>query len=510
MISNKSRIILLILDGWGYRESKDYNAVKLSNPVNFNNLWDNNPHMLLNASEEWVGLPRGQMGNSEVGHTNIGAGRIVYQDFVKINKAISSGSIKNNAVIMDFIELLKKSTSRIHFLGLVSDGGVHSHIDHLKGLLQWFKDSGVKEAFVHAFTDGRDTPPKSGITYIQELNKYTKSIQYGAIATIAGRYYAMDRDKRWDRVKQAFDAMRFGKGLMAVDPEKAVLQAYGRGETDEFIKPSVIKNIDGTIKDGDGIFLFNFRADRAREISYAFVNNDFNFFDRGKKPEVLFLTMTEYDKSLGVKIAFPQEELTNIFGEVISRKGLKQLRIAETEKYAHVTFFFNGGREKVFKDELRIMVASPKSVPTYDKKPEMSVYEVTEKFKESFIKENVDVVIMNFANPDMVGHTGVLDAAIMACKAVDNCLGEVIKVAKDSNAILLVTADHGNSEQMWDYDTNGPHTAHTTNLVPFIMYNYSAKLTEQIGKLADIAPTMLEMLEIEKPVEMSGESLINR
>jgi 2,3-bisphosphoglycerate-independent phosphoglycerate mutase len=504
----KNRLILLILDGWGYRESKDYNAIKLSNPVNFNNLWDNNPHMLLNASEEWVGLPKGQMGNSEVGHTNIGAGRIVYQDFVKINKAINSGSIKDNAVINAFIDLVKKSTSRIHFLGLLSDGGVHSHIEHLKGLLQFFKDSGVKEAYVHAFTDGRDTPPKSGITYIQELNKYTKTIQYGAIATISGRYYAMDRDKRWDRVKQAFDAMRFGKGAEASDPEKAVLQAYERGETDEFIKPTVIKNIDGTVKDGDGIFFFNFRADRARELSYAFVNNDFNFFDRGKKPEILLLTMTEYDKALDAKIAFPQEFLTNIFGEVISRKGLKQLRIAETEKYAHVTFFFNGGREKVFEDELRILVPSPKSVPTYDKKPEMSVYEVTEKFKESFIKENIDVVIMNFANPDMVGHTGVLEAAIKACKAVDNCLGEVIKVAKDSNAVLLVTADHGNSEQMWDYDTNGPHTAHTTNPVPFIMFNYSAKLIDQTGKLADIAPTMLEILEIEKPVEMTGESVI--
>lgn len=508
MLKNRRPIILLILDGWGYRESKDYNAVKLSNPVNFNNLWDNNPHVLLNASEEWVGLPKGQMGNSEVGHTNIGAGRIVYQDFVKINKAISSGSIKNNRAIMEFIDSVKKSNSRVHFLGLVSDGGVHSHIDHLKGLLQLFKDSGVKEAFVHAFTDGRDTPPKSGITYIQDLDRYTKSIQYGTIATISGRYYAMDRDKRWDRVKQAFDVMRFGKGLMSNDPEKAVLQAYERGETDEFIKPTVIRNIDGTIKDGDGIFFFNFRADRAREITYAFVNDDFNYFNRGEKPEVIFLTMTEYDITLKVKIAFPPETLNNIFGEVISKNGLKQLRIAETEKYAHVTFFFNGGREKIFNDELRILVPSPKNIPTYDKKPEMSVYEVTEKFKDAFIKENIDVVIMNFANPDMVGHTGILEAAIKACKAVDNCLGEVIKVAKDSNAVLLVTADHGNSEQMWDYQTNGPHTAHTTNLVPFIMYNYSAKLIEQTGKLADIAPTMLEILNIEKPVEMTGESLI--
>lgn len=505
---NKRRIILLILDGWGYRESEDYNAVKLSNPVNFNNLWDNNPHVLLNASEEWVGLPKGQMGNSEVGHTNIGAGRIVYQDFVKINKAITSGSIKDNRVINEFIDSIKKSTSRVHFLGLLSDGGVHSHIDHLKGLLQIFKEAGVNEAYVHAFTDGRDTPPKSGINYVQELNQFIKALGYGSLATISGRYYAMDRDKRWDRVKKAYDAMRLGKGIIADDSEKAVLLAYERGETDEFIKPTVIKDTDGIIKDGDGIFFFNFRADRAREITYAFVNDDFNYFDRGGKPKVIFLTMTEYDNTLKVKVAFPPETLNNIFGEVISRKGFKQLRIAETEKYAHVTFFFNGGREMVFDNELRILVPSPKNVPTYDKKPEMSVYEVTEKFKESFLKENLDVVIMNFANPDMVGHTGVLDAAIKACKTVDNCLGEVVKVAKESNAVLLVTADHGNSEQMWDYETNGPHTAHTTNLVPFILYNYPAQLTSKNGKLADIAPTMLEILNIAQPQEMTGESLI--
>lgn len=509
-MNDKIKIVLLILDGWGYRESEDYNAVKLCNPINFYSLWENNPHTLLNASEEWVGLPKGQMGNSEVGHTNIGAGRIVYQDYVKINKAVSSGAIRSNEVIMQFIENLKGSNSRVHFFGLVSDGGVHSHIDHLKGLLELFKESGIKKAYIHAFTDGRDTPPKSGINYIKDLNNYTKTLNYGAISTIIGRYYAMDRDKRWDRVKQAFDAIRFGKGLCAESPEVAVLNAYERGETDEFIKPTVIKGIDGTVKDGDGIFFFNFRADRARELSYAFINNDFNFFDRGEKPKVLFLTMTEYDKTLDVKVAFPQEKLTNIFGEVISNEGLRQLRIAETEKYAHVTFFFNGGRENVFKDELRILVPSPKSVSTYDKKPEMSVYEVTDKFKEAYKQEDLDVVVMNFANPDMVGHTGVLDAAIKACKAVDNCLGEVIKVVKENNSILLVTADHGNSEQMWDYETNGPHTAHTTNLVPFIIYNYNAKLTKNIGKLADIAPTMLDILNIKKPDEMSGETLIVR
>ncbi|MDY6821551.1 MAG: 2,3-bisphosphoglycerate-independent phosphoglycerate mutase [Deferribacterota bacterium] len=502
------RIILLILDGWGYRERSEYNAVKLCNPVNFNNLWKNNGHTFLHASEEWVGLPKGQMGNSEVGHTNIGAGRIVYQEFMKINKAIENNTIKENKAIIHFLDKVKNANSRVHFLGLLSDGGVHSHIDHLKSLLRLVKEYGIEKAFIHAFTDGRDTPPNSGVKYVEELKSYLKEINYGDIATIIGRYYAMDRDKRWDRVKMAYYAIRFGEGVKEGDPVKAILSAYDRDESDEFIKPIVISDVDGSIKDGDGVFFYNFRGDRARELTYAFVNEDFSYFDRKGKPSIYYITMTEYDKDLDVLVAFPPEELKNIFGEIISEKGLRQLRIAETEKYAHVTFFFNGGRELKFPNEFRILVPSPKDVPTYDKKPEMSVYEVTEKFKESFINDNIDVAIMNFANPDMVGHTGVLEAAISACKAVDNCLGDVVKIANETDSVLLVTADHGNSEQMWDYSTNGPHTAHTTNPVPFIIYNYKCKLTSKYGKLADIAPTMLDILGIDIPNEMTGESLI--
>ncbi|BAI81348.1 phosphoglycerate mutase [Deferribacter desulfuricans SSM1] len=501
------KLILLIFDGWGYREDKDNNAVILSNPENFLKLWNNCPHTLLNASEEWVGLPKGQMGNSEVGHTNIGAGRIVYQDIVRINKAIENNELDDNRNILDFIDNVKSKNNRVHLFGLVSDGGVHSHIEQLKGLIRFFKNKGVNEIYIHAFMDGRDTPPKSGINYIIDLNKFLNENDYGVIATISGRYFAMDRDKRWDRVEKAFNAIRKGEGLFFDDPEKAVIEAYYRGETDEFITPTVVDK-NGIVKDGDGIFFFNFRADRARELTRAFIDEEFEYFDRGSKPDVEFITMTEYQKDFNVPVAFPPENLKNIFGEVISKKGLRQLRIAETEKYAHVTFFFNGGRELVFEGEERILVPSPKEVATYDQKPEMSVFEVVDRFEEKVTNENIDVVIMNFANPDMVGHTGVLDAAIKACKAVDEALGRVVKIADELGAVLLVTADHGNSEQMWDYENNQPHTAHTLNPVPFIIYNYDCKLKDGMGKLADIAPTMLEILNIDKPNEMTGESLI--
>ncbi|KAA0258507.1 2,3-bisphosphoglycerate-independent phosphoglycerate mutase [Deferribacter autotrophicus] len=503
----RKKLILLILDGWGYREEKKNNAVLLSNPKNFLYLWNNYPHTLLNASEEWVGLPKGQMGNSEVGHTNIGAGRVVYQDIVRINKALETGSIKDNKNILKFFELVKKDSGRVHFFGLVSDGGVHSHIDQLKGLIRLAKENGIKEVFVHAFMDGRDTPPKSGIDYIKELDSFLKGLNFGKIATISGRYYAMDRDKRWDRVKKAFDAIRHGEGIEINDPIEAVKDAYDRGETDEFIIPTVVDK-KGIVKDGDGVFFFNFRADRARELTMSFINKDFEYFDRKGIPSVHFITMTKYNKDFDVLAAFPPENLKNIFGEVISKEGLRQLRIAETEKYAHVTFFFNGGRELVFENEERILVPSPKDVPTYDLKPEMSVFEVVDRFEEVFTKGDIDVVIMNFANPDMVGHTGVEEAAIKACKAVDEALGKVVSIADKMDAVLIVTADHGNSEQMWDYENNQPHTAHTLNPVPFIVYNYDCKLKDVRGELADIAPTMLEILNIEKPEEMTGESLI--
>ncbi len=504
---NNQRLILLILDGWGYREEASHNAIALSNPVNFKKLMDTCPNTLLNASGEYVGLPDGQMGNSEVGHTNIGAGRVVYQDFLKINKAIKNGLLLKNKEFIDFIEKVKSANNRLHFFGLLSDGGVHSHIDHLKGLIKISRSLGVKEIYIHAFLDGRDTPPTSGKNYLMELEEFIEPIENVYIATISGRFYAMDRDNRWDRVERAYKTIRLGHGVRFKSSEDAINFSYKNNITDEFVEPCVLKT-NGMVRDGDGIFFFNFRADRAREISRAFTQDNFKEFDRGLKPDVFFMSMTEYDSSFNFPCAFPPESLKNIFGEVISNKGLKQLRIAETEKYAHVTFFFNGGREKVFENEKRILVDSPREVATYDLKPEMSIYEVTDKFEKEFSKGEIDVVIMNFANPDMVGHTGIEDAAIKACKHVDNCLGKVKEIAERENAVLVVTADHGNCEQM--VDENGePHTAHTLNKVPFIIYNYDCKLRiNSDAKLADIAPTMLDILEIEKPVEMTGESLI--
>lgn len=505
---SKQKVILLILDGWGLREEKENNAIKISGAPNFHKLLAECPHTQLNASEEDVGLPKGQMGNSEVGHTNIGAGRIVYQDFLKITKAVQSGEIESNKNINEFLDTVKDDSGDVHFFGLLSDGGVHSHIDHLKGLLKMAKHAGVKNAYVHAFMDGRDTPPKSGKGYMEEIVSFMKELDYGQIATVAGRYYPMDRDKRWDRNKLGYDAIRFGKGLASKDPVAAVQEAYDRGETDEFIKPTVIDGVNGNVKDKDGVFFFNFRADRARQLTRAFTMPDFDGFDRGEMPDVHFITMTFYEGDFTAPIAFEPQKLKNILGEVLSKNGLKQLRIAETEKYAHVTYFFNGGKEKVFDGEIRALINSPKEVATYDLKPEMSVYQVTEKFKEEI--DAVDVVIMNFANPDMVGHTGVLDAAVKACTAVDECLGEVIKTADKYNAMLAVTADHGNAELMWDYENDQPHTAHTLNPVPFILYNCGCDITDKRGKLADIAPTLLHLIGVEQPAEMTGSSLLRK
>jgi len=502
------KLILLILDGWGLREETKYNAIAMSGAPNYYRLMKECTNTSLNASEESVGLPQGQMGNSEVGHTNIGAGRIVYQDFLKITKAVKDKEIENNLNVMTFVDQIKKTEGSIHFFGLLSDGGVHSHIDHLKGLLELAKKAGIKNAYVHAFMDGRDTPPRSGKEYMQDLTDFMSSINYGEVATVAGRYYPMDRDKRWERTKLGYDAVRSGLGLSAENGVDAVQKGYDRGENDEFIKPTVIDGVNGSVRDGDGVFFFNFRADRAKQLTSAFVMDDFDGFDRGAKPDVHFITMTFYDSHFRTQIAFEQQVLNNIFGQVVSEKGLKQLRIAETEKYAHVTYFFNGGEEKVFDGEIRALIDSPKEVATYDEKPSMSIYKVTEKFKEEI--KNVDVAIMNFANPDMVGHTGIMEAAVEACKAVDECLGEVIKAADRYDAVLAVTADHGNAELMWDEENNQPQTAHTLNPVPFILYNTDRKLKKNRGKLADIAPTMLELLGIDQPAEMTGESLLEK
>jgi len=500
------KLILLILDGWGLRKETEYNAIAMSGAPNYNRLMSHYPNTKLIASEEEVGLPKGQMGNSEVGHTNIGAGRIVYQDFLKVTKAIETGEIEQNTNINEFLNKIKDANGDVHFFGLLSDGGVHSHIKHLKGLLKMAKKSGVNNAFVHAFMDGRDTPPKSGKGYMEELVAFMKEINFGAVATVAGRYYPMDRDQRWERTSLAYDAIRHGKGLHSKTAVDAVQESYDRNENDEFIKPTVIDGVNGSVKDKDGIFFFNFRADRSRQLTRAFIMPDFDGFDRKGTPDVQFITMTFYDSHFSSPVAFAPQVLKNILGEVLSNHGLKQLRIAETEKYAHVTYFFNGGEEKVFEGEERALIDSPKEVATYDEKPSMSIYKVTERFKEEI--EKVDVVIMNFANPDMVGHTGIMEAAVEACKAVDECLGEVIKTADKYNAVLAVTADHGNAELMWDTTTNQPHTAHTLNPVPFVVYNYNCKLTEKTGKLADIAPTVLEILGIEQPAEMTGVSLL--
>lgn len=502
------KVILLILDGWGVRGSREHNAVKLSNPVNYNFLLENAPWTIMNASEEWVGLPKGQMGNSEVGHTNIGAGRVVYQDFLRINKAIESGQIYQNRNIVKFFEKLKRNGKSLHFLGLLSDGGVHSHIDHLKALVKMAKDIGVVKSYIHAFMDGRDTPPKCGINYINDMQEYLNSIGYGEIATISGRYYAMDRDKRWDRIQKAYSVIIEAEGDVAERPAEYILKSYGNDITDEFIKPASVKDYRG-VEDGDGIFFFNFRADRARELTKAITDENFDGFVRNKVAKVEYITMTEYDEKFDFDIAFPPEDLKNTLGEVISKNGLIQLRIAETEKYAHVTYFFNGGREIEFDNEKRILVPSPKEVATYDFKPEMSVEKVVNEFENIFLKEDIQLVVMNFANPDMVGHTGVEEAAIKACKAVDNALGRVIDIAKATDSVLIVTADHGNCEQMWDFENNQPHTAHTTNPVHFIVYNYDCRLKKHKDvKLADIAPTILDIFGLTKPEQMTGESLI--
>jgi 2,3-bisphosphoglycerate-independent phosphoglycerate mutase len=420
---------------------------------------------------------------------------------------ISSGKIRDNINIQDFFN--KASGKRLHFFGLLSDGGVHSHIDHLKGLVSFAEDSGISEIYVHAFMDGRDTPPKSGAIYMENLCGFLNKKKNAAVASVSGRYYAMDRDNRWDRVEKAFRAVREGEGLKSANAVSAVREAYGRGETDEFIIPTAIEGVDGQVRDGDFIFFFNFRSDRARELCKAFSAPDFEGFSR-KTPDVSLMTMTTYEKDFDFPVAYPPAELTNIFGEIVSAKGMKQLRIAETEKYAHVTYFFNGGRETVFENEIRELIESPKDVPTYDKKPEMSVYKVAAKFREVFLKGDIDVAVMNFANPDMVGHTGVEEAAVKACRAVDECLGEVIKIADETGAVLAVTADHGNCEQMWDYENDQPHTAHTLNPVPFIVYNYKCLLKNSRGKLADIAPTLLGIMGMEQPEEMTGESLLLR
>lgn len=504
---NKKPLMLMILDGWGINPcDNQINAIKKAAPKEYLELLAKYPHSQLKASGEAVGLPEGQMGNSEVGHLNIGAGRVIYQPLVKITKDIRDGEFFEIPVLKEAFEYAKENNTAIHFAGLVSDGGVHSHIDHIYGLLQMAKNYGLTKVYLHAFLDGRDTPPASAVNFLAQVEAKMAEIGVGKIATISGRYYAMDRDKNYDRTKIAYDNMTLGNGIEASSADEAIKASYAAGVTDEFVKPTVIDK-EGLVKSGDVLINFNFRPDRARQITRAFNDKEFTFFDRNIDPIKVYC-MRQYDSTIDAPVIYKDDEIVNTFGEVISKAGLTQLRTAETEKYAHVTFFFNGGVESQYPGEDRKLVASPK-VATYDLKPEMSAYEVTEGAKEALVSGKYDVIILNFANPDMVGHTGVLEAAVKAIKAVDECVKVLVDTVLSLDGSVLITADHGNAELMVDPETNAPFTAHTTNEVPFIyVSNHTEGVTLKDGKLADIAPTMLNILGIEQPKEMTGENLI--
>ncbi len=510
---SKKVTMLMILDGFGINEQVEGNTVKLANIPHLNEILKVNPNTIIHTSGLEVGLPEGQMGNSEVGHTNIGAGRIVYQDLAKITKSIEDGDFFMKSEFVKAIENCKNNHSKLHIMGLLSDGGVHSHNRHLYALLELAKRKDFEDVYVHCFLDGRDTPPASGEGYITELENKMKEKGVGQIATLSGRFYAMDRDKRWERVSCAYNAMVNGQGDTALSAISAIEESYQKEVFDEFVKPTVIVNKNkepiAKIEDGDSVIFFNFRPDRAREITRSIVDKDFDGFET-KKMNTYFVCMTPYDETMpNVEVAYKKEEIRNTFGEYISRRGLTQLRIAETEKYAHVTFFFNGGEEKQYKGEDRILVPSPK-VETYDLKPEMSAYEVTEKVVEAIQSEKYDCIILNYANPDMVGHTGNIDAAIKALETIDECVQKVVDAIEEKEGVLLITADHGNSEQMIDYQSGEPHTAHTTNPVPLAVIGMPTVKKLKEGRLADLAPTMLDIMGLEKPDEMTGESLLEK
>nr|WP_243116667.1 2,3-bisphosphoglycerate-independent phosphoglycerate mutase [Marinisporobacter balticus] len=501
----------MILDGFGINTSSYGNAIALAEKPNLDKYFEKYPSSQIYASGLDVGLPDGQMGNSEVGHLNIGAGRIVYQSLTKITKAIEDGDFFDNEALLCAIENAKKHDSALHLCGLLSDGGVHSHIHHLFGLLKLAKDQGLTKVYIHAFLDGRDVPPSSAASYVEILENKMAEIGIGKIATISGRYYAMDRDNRWERVEQAYNAIAFGEGVTANSSKEAVLQSYDKNEVDEFVKPTVIMEEDtptATVSENDSIIMFNFRPDRAREITRTFVDENFTGFERKHACfPVHYVCMTQYDAAMpNVSIAYPPEKLVNTLGQYVSNQGLKQLRIAETEKYAHVTFFLSGGVEDPYLGEDRILVPSPK-VATYDSKPEMSAYEVTEKLVAAINEEKYDLIIVNYANCDMVGHTGSIDAAKKAVETVDACVGKIVETAIAVGGQILLTADHGNADEMLDKDGN-TITAHSTNPVPIILINAPEEYGITEGKLADIAPTLLQMMNLEKPDEITGESLL--
>lgn len=501
----KKPLILMILDGFGIAPEKG-NAIKAANKPNIDKLFAENPVTQIGASGMDVGLPDGQMGNSEVGHTNMGAGRIVYQELTRITKTINEDKLKENEAIVNAMDKAIENGTALHLMGLLSSGGVHSHITHLYGILELAKKKGLENVYIHTFLDGRDVPPSSAAEFMDELLAKTKEIGVGKVATVSGRYYAMDRDNNWDRVEKTYAAMVYGEGEKAECPVCAVKNSYDKGVTDEFVVPVVVEG-GAQVKPNDSIIFFNFRPDRAREITRTFVDPDFKGFERknGFFP-VNFVCMTQYDATMpNVDVAFKPQTLKNTLGEYVSNKGMTQLRIAETEKYAHVTFFFNGGVEKQYEGEDRILVKSP-AVATYDLQPEMSAYEVTDKLVPAIESGKYDMIILNYANCDMVGHTGVFEAAVKAVEAVDTCVGRVVEAIKKMGGVALITADHGNADKMVDAD-GSPFTAHTTNPVPFCVVGYDCQLREG-GRLADIAPTMLQIMGLEQPAEMDGVSLI--
>jgi 2,3-bisphosphoglycerate-independent phosphoglycerate mutase len=505
----KKPLLLMILDGWGINPSRAHNAVALAKTPNLTKYLSEYPHVEIRTSGMAVGLPEGQMGNSEVGHLNLGAGRVVYQELTRVTKSILDGDFFTNPVLLKCIAKVKISGGRLHLSGLLSDGGVHSHNTHLYALLELAKREGLKEVFIHCLLDGRDTPPQSGAEYLAQLEKEIRRIGVGKIATVMGRYYAMDRDNRWERVEKAYNAIVCGEGEPLSSAKEAIELSYAAGVHDEFVVPVVVAE-NATLNDGDGFIFFNFRSDRAREITRAIALDDFNGFERGCRPQLAgYVCLTEYDATFGLPIAFGSTELTNILGGVLSSAGLKQLRIAETEKYAHVTFFFNGGVEIPFPGEDRALIPSPKEVATYDQKPEMSAYQVTEKLLKLLDQDMYDVIVLNFANCDMVGHTGIEAAAIKAVEAVDACSGRIVAKVRELGGAVLITADHGNAEQMAD-ENGEPFTAHTTNPVWLVLVDDSRKgvTLREGGRLADIAPTMLKMLDIAQPQEMTGVSLL--
>ncbi|SDB16274.1 2,3-bisphosphoglycerate-independent phosphoglycerate mutase [Eubacterium oxidoreducens] len=510
----KKPTVLMILDGFGLNDKTEGNAVYAANTPNIDGLMKKYPWAKGNASGLAVGLPDGQMGNSEVGHMNMGAGRIVYQELTRITKEIEDGDFFINEELKAAFDHVKKNDSAIHLYGLLSDGGVHSHNTHLYGLLEMAKREDVKKVYIHCFLDGRDTAPTSGEGYVKELQEKIKEIGVGEIASICGRYYAMDRDNRWERVQKAYDMLTKGIGQEATDPVKAVLDSYAKDITDEFVEPIVITNGGepiATIKDSDAVIFYNFRPDRARQITRVFCADDFDGFERGKRLDVKYVCFTEYDVTIPNKsIAFKKVKLKETFGEYLAKHGLKQARIAETEKYAHVTFFFNGGVEKPNEGEDRILVNSPK-VATYDLQPQMSAYEVCDRLCEAITSQKYDVIIINFANPDMVGHTGVIEAAVKAVEAVDECVGKAYDALMSVDGQMFLCADHGNAEQLIDPDTKESFTAHTINPVPFVLINYKSGYgLEEGGRLADIVPTLIAMMGMEQPKEMTGHSLLKK